>query len=117
MSLRRALLAVAVAALVSSVAFGLQRNRQEPPAQAPAAAEPGARPAASPSPSPEAKKEQPETPPVVTHHELHAGGKTLHYTATAGMMPMKNSESGEVEAHMFYIWPTRSMGNRRNTAR
>src|SRR5262249_57335914 len=51
----------------------------------------------------EAKKEAPEPPPVVTHHELHVGGKTLRYTATTGMMPLKNVDTGEVEAHIFFI--------------
>ncbi|HWG88153.1 MAG TPA: hypothetical protein VN679_10255, partial [Candidatus Acidoferrales bacterium] len=31
------------------------------------------------------------------------GGKTLRYTATTGMMPLKNADTGEVEAHIFYI--------------
>src|ERR1043166_8702157 len=43
-----------------------------------------------PSPSP-------EEPPVVTHHEIRAGGKVLRYTATTGMMPIKNRD-GETEA-------------------
>jgi carboxypeptidase C (cathepsin A) len=40
--------------------------------------------------------------PVVTHHALNVGGKQLHYTATAGLMPIRNPE-GEVEAHIFYM--------------
>src|SRR5258708_7741301 len=38
-----------------------------------------------------------EEPPIITHHEIRAGGRTLRYTATAGMMPLKNRE-GETEA-------------------
>src|ERR1043166_3735043 len=48
-----------------------------------------------PSPSP-------EEPPVVTHHEIRAGGKVLRYTATTGMMPIKNRE-GETEARIFFM--------------
>src|SRR5664279_3715770 len=47
-------------------------------------------------------KPAPEVPPVITHHELHSGGQTLHYTATVGLMPLQN-EKGEVEAHIFYV--------------
>ncbi len=75
-----------------------QRNRERPPAPA---ASPS--PQASPSPSPEPKKEAPEQPPVVTHHEIHVGGRTLRYTATVGMMPLKNADTGETEAHIFYV--------------
>ena len=42
-----------------------------------------------------------EEPPVVTKHEIRAGATTLRYTATAGLMPIKNRE-GEVEARMFF---------------
>ncbi|HEY2951871.1 MAG TPA: peptidase S10 [Verrucomicrobiae bacterium] len=40
--------------------------------------------------------------PVVTHHEINIGGKTLKYTATAAQMPILNA-SGETEAHIFYM--------------
>src|SRR6266404_6741185 len=43
-----------------------------------------------------------EEPPVVTHHEVRAGGRTLRYTATTGMMPIKNRE-GETEARIFFM--------------
>ncbi len=49
------------------------------------------------------KKDIPEQPPSVTHHEIHAGGKTLRYTVTTGMMPLKNNDTGEVEADIFYM--------------
>src|ERR1041385_734995 len=51
---------------------------------------------ARPQPSP-----APEEPPVITRHEIHVGGATIKYTATAGMMPIKNRD-GEVEARMFF---------------
>src|SRR4051812_30943001 len=49
--------------------------------------------------APQAKEEK----PIETKHSISVGGKTLAYTATVGTMPIKTSESGEVEAHMFYI--------------
>jgi carboxypeptidase C (cathepsin A) len=83
----------------SLCASSQQRDRQtQPPAPVPEAS---AKPTASPTP--EAKKEVPEQPPSVTHHEIHVGGRALRYTSTAGLMPLKNADTGEVEAHIFYI--------------
>ena len=45
----------------------------------------------------------PEPAPIVTHHEARVGGKVLHYTATTGTLPLKNTDTGEVEAHIFFI--------------
>ncbi len=39
---------------------------------------------------------------MVTHHEIHVGGKTLKYTATTGMMPLRDA-NGEIEAHIFFM--------------
>jgi carboxypeptidase C (cathepsin A) len=43
-----------------------------------------------------------EIPPSVTHHEVTVNGHALHYTATAGRMPIKDAE-GKTEALMFYV--------------
>jgi len=43
-----------------------------------------------------------EVPPVVTHHEAQVGGRTLHYTATVGHLPIKDA-AGTTEALMFYV--------------
>jgi carboxypeptidase C (cathepsin A) len=40
--------------------------------------------------------------PVVTHHSIAIGGKTINYTATAAQMPLIDA-SGETEAHIFYM--------------
>jgi carboxypeptidase C (cathepsin A) len=40
--------------------------------------------------------------PVVTRHAIQLGKRTLNYTATAGMMPIRSAE-GETEAHIFYM--------------
>src|SRR5689334_7544720 len=44
----------------------------------------------------------PEETPVITHHEINVGGKSLKYTATVGMMPIKNRD-GETEARIFFM--------------
>jgi carboxypeptidase C (cathepsin A) len=64
-------------------------------------------PAATPSPSPQRSPEatktpQPEEPPVATKHEVKVGSKTLKYTVTTGMMPIKNRD-GDTEARMFFM--------------
>ena len=88
-----------------------QGRRQQAPGQQPTPATqttsaPSASPSGSPSgaqgrPQPQATP-TPEEPPVVTHHEIRAGGKTLRYTATVGMMPIKNRD-GETEARIFFM--------------
>jgi carboxypeptidase C (cathepsin A) len=40
--------------------------------------------------------------PVITHHSMRVDGKVLAYTATAGLMPIKDSK-GDVEARIFYM--------------
>ncbi len=46
---------------------------------------------------------QKETPPIVTHHEIRVGGRVLKYTATTGLMPIRNSDNDEVEANIFFV--------------
>lgn len=43
-----------------------------------------------------------DVPAVVTQHEIHMGGKSLKYTATAGRLPLKD-ESGKITAEMFFV--------------
>ena len=44
--------------------------------------------------------------PVVTHHRIRLGGQELAYTATAGLMPIKDNK-GETEARIFFMAYTR----------
>jgi carboxypeptidase C (cathepsin A) len=80
-------------------------GRRQPPAQQ---ATPTPQVTASPtgSPSQQRPTERPtpsiEEPPVITHHEIRAGGRALRYTVTTGMMPIKNRE-GETEARIFFM--------------
>src|SRR5882762_5086613 len=89
------------------LSFGQEGRQQQAPAQQPT---PSPQTMAAPSGSPAApqrgSQERPPMPteeaPVITHHEIRAGGRTLRYTATAGMMPLKNRE-GETEARIFFM--------------
>jgi len=96
------------------ICFALLYFGQGPEGQGrPPQGQPTASPAASPTASPTAGAGQsrgpqerpsptPEEPPVITKHEIRVGGRTLHYTATTGMMPIKNRD-GETEARMFFM--------------
>jgi carboxypeptidase C (cathepsin A) len=53
-------------------------------------------------PPPPADKPLVEEKPIVTRHSIHLNGKTLSYTATAGMMPIRSAQ-GEIEANLFYV--------------
>jgi carboxypeptidase C (cathepsin A) len=43
-----------------------------------------------------------EVPPVITHHQIAVGGKTLNYTATTGRLPIKRDD-GKIDAEMFFV--------------
>ncbi|MFZ0912406.1 MAG: peptidase S10 [Candidatus Korobacteraceae bacterium] len=43
-----------------------------------------------------------EVAPIVTHHQITVNGKLLHYTATAGRLPVKRDD-GKIEAEMFFV--------------
>jgi carboxypeptidase C (cathepsin A) len=91
------------------LSFGQEEGqvRRQPPAQQPTPSpQTLASPAGSSAPQPRGPQERPspsvEEPPVVTHHEIRVGGRSLRYTATVGMMPLKNRE-GETEARIFFM--------------
>lgn len=50
----------------------------------------------------EADKEWEGDKPVVARRSIRAGGRTLSYTVTTGMMPIR-STAGELEARMFFM--------------
>jgi carboxypeptidase C (cathepsin A) len=84
----------------------VQQNSQEPaskPAE-PAAPAPERKPDATKD-SPEGKEDHydvAEVPSVVTHHQITLDGKVLHYTATAGRLPIQRAD-GKIEAEMFFV--------------
>lgn len=45
--------------------------------------------------------------PVVTHHVVHLPNGDLRYTATTGMLPIRNDSSGVIEGSMFFVAYTR----------
>ena len=114
------LLSIAIAPL----SFAQQKNPPKPQVEkttpAPAAETPKTeepRPEAQPShrePSqaaaPEASHPAPaglhfdmtEPAPVITHHQITIGGRTIHYTATVGKLPIRDAV-GNTDALMFYV--------------
>ncbi len=40
---------------------------------------------------------------ATTHHQARIGQRLLKYTATAGLLPIRNNETGEVHGNMFFI--------------
>ncbi len=88
---------------------------EQPPAPQPPA--PSPRPEEAPSPEPGGERQvramhydMTEAPPVVTHHEIRLNGQTLHYTATAGRLPINDNE-GKTQALMFYVAYTLDSAN------
>ncbi len=123
---------VACVLLLISTSFAQQKSNQKPdstqkkPAQTEQIQTPAPVVQQSPTPAPPAPA-QPETrpqpserqsgeegpptwhfdmaevPPMVTHHEVKlADGRTLHYTATAGRLPIKELD-GSIAAEMFFV--------------
>jgi carboxypeptidase C (cathepsin A) len=40
---------------------------------------------------------------VTTHHQITLAGRPLKYTARAGLMPIRDNETGDLHARMFFI--------------
>jgi carboxypeptidase C (cathepsin A) len=92
-----------LAVVLSFASFNLvaqQPSEEKPAAHEPTAEKSAKLPAAADKKAPEEKK---ETAPVVTHHEIRVGGRVLKYTATTGLMPIRNNETDEIEANIFFI--------------
>ncbi len=39
----------------------------------------------------------------ITHHQVTINGTTIHYTATTGMLPQRNEQTGDTEGNIFYV--------------
>jgi carboxypeptidase C (cathepsin A) len=69
---------------------------------------PSPSPSATPSPTTaeaekkDKDKKEEEEKPIVTRQELKIAGRTLKYTVTTGLMPLKD-KSGETEARIFFM--------------
>ena len=83
---------------------GRRQGGQQTPGQQPTTTttQPGSQTGTGQRPPQERPSPVPEETPVITHHEITVGGKTLKYTATVGMMPLKNRD-GETEARIFFM--------------
>jgi carboxypeptidase C (cathepsin A) len=57
---------------------------------------------------------EPERPPVVTRHQITINGRSLAYTAEVGRVAIRDVETGEPHAYMFYTaYRVPSAGKRR----
>ena len=97
--------------MMMSLSLTLSRAQEPPPGKT--KAKPAEQPAAAKAKTGEPAKEKKETAkrstdeePVVTHHRMRLGGAELKYTATAGLMPIRD-DKGEIEARIFFIAYTR----------
>ena len=101
--MHRALTLIAVIIVILSTR-GLFAQPAEPPKAQAKGNAPAAKAATSTATEPEKPKTKSSTDedPVVTHHRISVDGKELKYTATAGLMPIKDAK-GETEARIFYI--------------
>jgi carboxypeptidase C (cathepsin A) len=52
-----------------------------------------------------------EAAPVVSHHTINVRGQTINYTASAGMLPIRDSQTDAVEAGMYYVAYTKDGAN------
>lgn len=82
-------------ALLPSLLCLLQAAPAPPPAPRPS-------PPDTARPAPPAVAPLTEEKPVVTHHSIRLGARTLSYTVTAGMMPLRD-EKGVIEANIFFM--------------
>ena len=94
--LRRLIAVCAVLAGLLLSGLSAQEKQPEQPVEKSATLKPAAE-------APRPGEVQKETPPIVTHHEIHVGSRVLRYTATTGMMPIRNSENDEIEANIFFV--------------
>jgi carboxypeptidase C (cathepsin A) len=40
---------------------------------------------------------------AVTHREVRTNGHTLRYTARAGLLPIRNNDTGDIHGHIFFV--------------
>lgn len=85
--------------LALSLLFALAADAQ-PPNRQPGDQQQAQTPQTQPRPAASPEKEE---PPSVSKHSVTVGGRVLNYTTTTGFMPIKNAQSGETEAKIFFI--------------
>jgi carboxypeptidase C (cathepsin A) len=55
--------------------------------------------------------------PIVTEHQIIVDGAPLRYRVTTGMLPIKNGQTGETEANVFFMAYTVTEGAKHSGAR
>lgn len=55
--------------------------------------------------------------PIVTEHQIIVNGTPLRYRVTTGMLPIKNGQTGETEANVFFIACTVTDGTKHTGTR
>jgi len=78
-----------------------ERQRREPTTPPAAPAETAGGASGQPA-TPNYHWDMTEVAPVQTHHQITINGRTLHYTATAGRLPIKDP-TGKIDAEMFFV--------------
>ena len=79
---------------------------QQPASSAPPVPKPGEKTAEAPKEAEKKTPPEPEDKVVETKHSARIGGQEIKYTATAGMLVMKDEE-GKPKASVFYVAYTR----------
>jgi carboxypeptidase C (cathepsin A) len=101
--MHRALTLIAAFVLILSTPALLAQPAEQAKAQVKGdAAAAKAAPATEKTPESTKTKSSSDEEPIVTHHRISAGGKELKYTATAGLMPIRDAK-GETEARIFFM--------------
>src|SRR3984893_13095056 len=93
------------ALILLGASFSLAQQTAQAPAPAPAQ-KPGEKPAETPKDADKKPPPVPEDKVVQTKHSARIGGQEIKYTATAGMLVMKDEE-GKPKASVFYMAYTR----------
>lgn len=78
------------------------RSQESEPATAPSVDSPHQPRGLRARPDGAAATQPAEEKPVATEHEIVLDGKTLKYTATAGLIPLKD-DAGKVKARIFFV--------------
>jgi carboxypeptidase C (cathepsin A) len=106
---RALILFISTLLLLSTTAIVAQQPAPGEPPKPQAKIEAGATKTAKSEEPPSEKtktKSSADEEPVVTHHRISLLGKDLKYTATAGLMPIRDAK-GETEARIFFMAYTR----------
>src|SRR5579863_4122781 len=93
------------ALILLGASFSMAQQTAQAPAAAPAQ-KPGEKPAEAPKEPEKKTPPEPEDKVVQTKHSARIGGQEIKYTATAGMLVMKDEE-GKPKASVFYMAYTR----------